>query len=207
MAPAVAVAGEFPPVNESNPELDSILGHSPLKENEGNWGHGGGFGYSIGQNSFGAPSNGRSREEWELHDTHSSPSAYQSQPRDYTGFPDNMTPMYNQDRNGANAQPPYLTPTQQTFIPPQQHWELPALPLQSSSADHRPTDRSPSPPPPQRQADISSSAPSSTRPPHAFSVTLADPGPTSTASVSSMKSVEMHGGHGIGRSFRASVEG
>jgi hypothetical protein len=39
---ALAVAGESPPANESNPELNSILGHSPLKENVGNWGHGGG---------------------------------------------------------------------------------------------------------------------------------------------------------------------
>jgi len=211
---ALAVAGGSPLVNESNVELDSILDHTPVKENEGSWGRGGGFGYSIG-----APSNGRSREELELNDTHFNPSAYQSQHRDYTEIPDNMTPMHNQDRNdqghvvhrrgrsidnnGTNAHlqsDPYLTPTQHTFGSPQQQWAMPAFPPQSS-ANQRPTDRSPSPVP--RTADIS--APSTGL--RAFGVTLTDPGPTPTVSVGSMKSVEMHSGHGIGRSFHASVEG
>lgn len=211
----LAIVGKSPFVNESSLELDSILGHTPLKENEGSWGGGGGFGYSdIGQNTFGAPSNRRSPEEWELSDNHSKPSAYQSQRRDHAELPDNMTPMRNQDRsdssrgqpidfNGTTAQlrsDPYLTPTQQTFSSPQQQWQPPAFPLQSST-NHQPTDRSLTSPP--RKVDTS--APSTEG--RAFGVTLTDPGPTPTVSVGSMKSVEMHSGHTVGRSFRASIEG
>ena len=204
---ALAVAGEPPLNNESNTELESILGHTPLRENEGSWGIGGGYGYSgVGQNPSAAPYNGRSREEWELSDTHYEPFSYQSQRRDYPEFSDNMTPMHNQpsiDINRTNAQlqsDPYQTPTQQTFSPPQHQWQSPAFPT-PSSVNQRPTDRSPSPPP--RKADTS--APSTGL--RNFSVTLTDSGPTPTVSVGSQKSVEMHSGHTIGRSFRASIEG
>ncbi|SRR5258706_9402683 len=208
----LAIAGERPLVNGPNTELDSILGHTPLKENEGGWRGGGGYGYSgVGQNPSAAPYDGRSREEWELSDTHYEPFTYQSQRRDYTEFSDNMTPMHNQDRgdsghvayrqgpsidiNRTNAQlqsDPYQTPTQQTFISPQHQWQSPAFPS-PSSVNQRPADRSPSPPP---STGL-----------RTFGVTLTDSGPTRAVSVGSKKSVEMHSGHTIGRSFRASIEG
>ena len=167
---ALAAAGGPPLPRESNAELESILGHTPLKENEGGWGGRGGYGYAgVGQSPSGAPYNGRSHEEWELSTTH-----------------------LHSD--------PYHTPTQQTFTPPQHQWQSPAFPS-PSSADQRPAGPSSSSPP--RKADVN--APSTGL--RNVGVTLTDHGPTRTVSVGSKKSVEMHSGHGIGRSFRASVEG
>jgi len=219
---ALTVAGESSLVAGSNLELDSVLGHTPLKENEGGWGHGGGHGYlGVGQNSSGTPYNGHSREEWELSDTHVGLSAYQKQPRDYTEISYDMMPMHKQDRSDSGhvvhrlgqsvdisetdtylQSDLYQTPTQQTFGSPQQQWQPPAFPL-LSSANQRLVDRSPSP----RKVDTG--APSTGL--RTFSVSLTDPGPSPTVSVNSAhgskKSVEVHSGHGIGRSFRASIEG
>ena len=159
----------MPLARESNAELESILGHTPVKENEGSWG-GGGYGYpGVGQNPSGAPYNGRSHEEWELSTTH-----------------------FHSD--------PYQTPTQQKFSPPQQQWQTPTFPS-PSSANPRAADPSSSSPP--RKADTS--APSTGL--RNVGVTLTDHGPTRTVSVGSKKSVEMHSGHGVGRSFRACIEG
>jgi hypothetical protein len=215
---ALTVAGGSSLGHGSNTELDSILGHTPLKENEGGWGLPGGYGYTgIGQNSSGAPYSGRSREEWELSDTHLGPSTYQPQRRDYTEISNTMD---KQDRSDSShvihqsvdisgAKPylqsdPYQTPTQEIFSSPQPQWQPPAFPL-LSSANQQPADRSPSPPP--QQVDIR--APSTGL--RGFSVTLTDPGPSPSVSVNSahgsMKNVEVHSGRGIGRSFRASIEG
>jgi len=204
---ALAVAGEAPLANESNPELDSILGHTPLKENEGGWGGGGGHGYSgVGQDPAGALYSGHSREEWELSNSRFEPYNQPPQIRGYTEVSGNMTPTYKHygsdsgngeyrqhqstDNSGTNPylQPDsYRTPTQQTF----------------PSINQRSADRSLSPPP--RQVDTSPATGL-----HTFGVSLTDPGPTKPSVNSarvSKRSVEVHGGHGIGRSFRASVEG
>lgn len=223
---ALSATADAPLANGSNTELDSILDHNPMKENEGGWGRGGGYGYSgLDQSSSGAPYNGRSREE--TASTHFEPYTYQPRRRDHTETSDSMISMHRPDgsnsshvenRQGqstniyeANVYPPYdsyQTPTQQTFSSPQQQWQPPAVPVPvpaQSSANLGPADRSLSPPPRKVDTNVPSTGL------HNFGVTLTDSGPTrptlsvNTAHVSK-KSVEMRS-HAVGRSFRASVEG
>lgn len=165
---ALAAAGGAPLARESNPELDSILGHTPLKENEGGWSGGGGYGYSgTGQNFSGARYGRPSHEEWELSNSRFEPYNQPPQLRVYNESSGNITPTYT---------------------------------------NQQPEDRSLSSPP--RKVDTD--APSTGL--HTVGVSLTDPGPTNPGLAVnsrhiSKRSVEVVSGHGIGRSFRASVEG
>jgi hypothetical protein len=212
-------------VHRSSPELDSDtghhsdIGHPPLRENEGGWGHGGGYGYSgVGQNSSGIPYTYQPRRDTESSDDmmhmHERVGALPPQP------PDMELPSATRARQMGSERTvgmgnwgggsdetgglPYLqpeahkTPTQQTFGAPQRQWQSPA--------NQRSADPSLSPPPP-RNLNINAPGPGL----HTFGVALADSGPTSpTVSInsahSSKKSVELRG-HAVGRSFRASIEG
>lgn len=207
---ALAAAGEAPLARESNAELDSILGHTPLKENEGGWSGSGGYGYSgMGQNFSGAPYGRPSHEEWELSNSRFEPYNQPPQPRVYNEPPGNITPTYRQDGSSSNhgeyrqhrstdinpypQSDSYRTPTQQTY------------PIQPST-NQQPENRSLSSPP--RKVDTD--APSTGL--HTVGVSLTDPGPTNPGLAVnsrhiSKRSVEVVSGHGIGRSFRASVEG
>jgi hypothetical protein len=224
---AVGAVAEPPFATGSTTELDSILGHSPVKENEGGRGLGGGYGYSgIGQNSSAAYYNGRSNQELEISTPRAQAYTYQPHRRDNAEISDDVVPTHKQggsdsshvvhrrgpsnDVNRTDGLPylqsnPYDTPTQQTFDSPQRQWQPSDFPPPSSATQQQAEPSRSSPP---RKVDTNVPA----TPQHSKKgVSLTDRGPTSPAvSMNSAhtpkRSVELRSGHVVGRSFRASIE-